>query len=70
MSNGPKTKGTAQVEVLVNVHLEQPWDDMATLGDLYRAASREAREHVERALGGCGNVISTRVKGVIMEQDK
>lgn len=69
MSN-PKTKGTAQVEVLVNVRLEQPWDEMATLGELYRVASREAREHVERALGNCGSVITTRVKGVIVEQDK
>ena len=48
---------TARVTITVEVDLQQPWGDASTLGELKKAASREAVDSLTRAIQGTTNTM-------------
>lgn len=63
------TKGTAVVQVVVELNLSRPWQGTERLTDVFNTGSREAKEIIEKALGPHGRIISTRVKAVTAEEE-
>ena len=48
---------TARVTITVEVDLQQPWGDASTLGEIKKAASREAVDSLTRAVQNSTNTI-------------
>ena len=48
---------TARVTITVEVDLKQPWGDASTLGELKKAAAREAIDSITRAIQGATNTM-------------
>lgn len=56
MSDEPRARSHARVEVRLEVVLGQPWGPEAAISDVWKSAAREAVEAVQRLIARDGSI--------------